>query len=125
RVVADQVAEQEGEPEARDDRRGRRQPPVVRAEPLHRPGDEEADREDVGEAERARDVAVHLLEGDAEDRRQEEVARDPHRSAAGVCQTISVAGFLYLSPNRSGTTVSTVRARRGSSSRRSAQRWRL
>ena len=79
--VAERYDERKGEPEARDDGGCAREPAVVPREPLDRPEDEEGDREDVGEADRARDVPVDLLERDAEDRREEEKAGDSHSDA--------------------------------------------
>ena len=78
RVVARQVDEQEREAEADDDGGRAREAPVAPRKPLERPHDEKRDREDVGQADRAGDVPVDLLEGDAEDRREEEEPRDLH-----------------------------------------------
>ena len=78
REVAEEVRERKGEPEARDDGGCAREPAVVPREPLERPQDQEPERENVGEADVARDVPVDLLERDAEDRREEQEAGDPH-----------------------------------------------
>src|SRR5207253_8416337 len=59
------------------------------------PHDEEEDREDVREPDGAGEAPVHLLEGDAEDRREEEEAGDFHsrplRSVANSSTRVSRA----------------------------------
>ena len=71
---ADQVDEQEraGEGE-RDELSGER--PVRERDPVGRERAEEEQRQEVGERQRAADLPVHLLERDAEERREEEDAR--------------------------------------------------
>ena len=72
----DQVDEQEGGEEERRDRRAPRQPPVSGSDPRPGQGDEEDDGQDVGEAQRARDLPLELGERDREDGREEERVDD-------------------------------------------------
>ena len=71
-VEADQVDEDEHAQEGEDDEGRRRQPPVGPDEALEEKGGQEEDGEDVGQVHRAGDLPANLLEGDAEERREEE-----------------------------------------------------
>src|SRR6266545_857859 len=78
RLDVEEAGEVDGEERAGErDREGSgpRHPPVVEREPVERERGEEEDRQDVGERDRPSDRPVHLLEGDAEDRGEEEEAR--------------------------------------------------
>ena len=73
---ADQVDGEEGEEEERRDRRAPGEPAVAGAEAVAGEGDQEDPGEDVGEAERARDLPLQLRERDREDGREEERVDD-------------------------------------------------
>ena len=73
---ADQVDEQEGREEERRGRRAPREPPVAGSDPRSGQGDEEDAGQDVGEAQRARDLPLELRERDREDGREEERVDD-------------------------------------------------
>src|SRR5206468_9007555 len=74
---ADQV-DHEQEHEEREHDRGRAR--EARRAPLECERDQEQDRQHVRDADRARDVPVDLLPGDAEERREEERTADSHAS---------------------------------------------
>ena len=101
--------------------RGTRQRRVVTANAI-----EEENREHVGERHRARDVPVHLLEGDAEDAREEEEAgqrasRDRSSSRASSCDA-RAARDLRPSTRRRAAFASSDPSRQRACRSRSAPR---
>ena len=78
---ADQVDEEERREEGERDPRGARHSPVEPLEPVEGEGNQEEERDDVGERKRPRDLPLEFGERDGEDGREEQPLH--HRGAGG------------------------------------------